>query len=546
MTEFVKSYGGGVKAVGDYVLRGRGIVYGGKDLTGDRFTKDTDLGTTRSPIGMPVFYDHAMSSIRGQIGTVKAWTPTDDGIDVEIELDKRLSYIDDVMKLVRMGALGLSTGSMSHLVVRKGGELKRWTVGEISLTPTPAEPRTLTEVKATQDDAVRNATATLSPSDNTQSLNQNKGTTVENLYKTVKDAVVDGVVDALKSVAGEPVAGGTYSPSSTSTPTVKSIALDNDTDPFASRDYERAYKAYVRGAADDSALNVLSNAKSHAFKTLSEGTNNDGGFTVPTTINREIIARRDDMSLLGAFAFTRITTESWKHIMPAQSTKATAGIVTEGTTATASEPNFANSKTIQLYKDTLEFAVTDELLADSSSNLEQFMQVEIARAMAVSSNSYIILGTGSGQPYGLNARVTNSVALSASAITNAQVISVSTAVNGSYLQNGQTGWIMKNATWGALRTLDLTNYNRITAIEAGIRYAEGWRVALSESVAAIGTGNKSLWFGNFNYYAFCERTSGVQIDRWRDVRKGLTYIVASWRYGGDVTQPEAFAVGTHA
>lgn len=535
MTEFVKSYGGGVKAVGDYVLRGRGIVYGGKDLTGDMFTKDTDLGTTRSPIGMPVFYDHAMSSIRGQIGTVKAWTPTDDGIDVEIELDKRLSYIDDVMKLVRMGALGLSTGSMSHLVVRKGGELKRWTVGEISLTPTPAEPRTLTEVKATQDDAVRNATATLSPSDNTQSTASTKGTTHMSLKDEIKQALVE--------IAGEPVAGGTLAAPA---PTVKSIALDNDTDPFASRDYERAYKAYVRGHADNSALDVLSNAKSHAFKTLNEGTNNDGGFTVPTTINREIIGKRDDMSLLGQFAFTRVTTESWKHIMPAQSTKATSGIVAEGVTATASEPALGNGRTIQLYKDTLEFAVTDELLADTSSNLEQFLQVEIARAMAVSANSYIILGTGSSQPYGLNARVTNSVALSASAITNAQVIAVSTAVNGNYLQNGQTGWIMRNATWGAMRTLDLTNYNRITSIEAGIRYAEGWRVALSESVAAIGTTNKSLWFGNFNYYAFCERTSGVQIDRWRDVRKGLTYIVASWRYGGDVTQPEAFAVGTHA
>jgi HK97 family phage major capsid protein len=543
VNDFVKSYGSGVKAVGDYVVRGRGIVYGGKDLTGDVFTKATDLGDTRSFVGTPVYYDHGLGSIRGQIGTVKMWTPTDDGIDVEIELDKRLGYIGDVMALVKSGALGLSTGALSHLVVRQAGELKRWVVGEISLTPTPAEPRTLTEVKATQNDTVRTATATLSPSDTT-STNNTKGTTVENINQIVKDAVVD----ALKSVAGEPVNGGTYSPSPApeSTPATKSVALDNDTDPFASRDYQRAYKSYVRGTADNSELNVLSNAKSHAFKTLNEGTNNDGGFTVPTTINREIIARRDDMSLLGAFAFTRITTESWKHIMPAQSTKATAGIVTEGTTATASEPNFANSKTIQLYKDTLEFAVTDELLADSSSNLEQFMQVEIARAMAVSSNSYIILGTGSGQPYGLNARVTNSVALSASAITNAQVISVSTAVNGSYLQNGQTGWIMKNATWGALRTLDLTNYNRITAIEAGIRYAEGWRVALSESVAAIGTGNKSLWFGNFNYYAFCERTSGVQIDRWRDVRKGLTYIVASWRYGGDVTQPEAFAVGTHA
>jgi HK97 family phage major capsid protein len=538
VNDFVKSYGSGVKAVGDYVVRGRGIVYGGQDLTGDRFTKATDLGDTRSFVGTPVYYDHGLSSIRGQIGTVKAWTPVGDGIDVQIELDKRLDYIDDVMKLVKSGALGLSTGALSHLVVRQAGELKRWVVGEISLTPTPAEPRTLTEVKATQDDTVRTATATLSPSDTTLT-NQLKGTTVENINQIVQDAVVT----ALKNVAGEPVNGGTIVAPA---PAVKSIALDNDTDAFASRDYERAYKSYVRGTADNSELNVLSNAKSHAFKTLNEATNNDGGYTVPTTVNREITARRDDMSLLGQFAFTRITTESWKHIMPAQSTKATPGIVAEGVTATASEPNLANSKTIQLYKDTLEFAVSDELLADSSSNLEQFMQVEIARAMAVSSNSYILLGTGSSQPYGLNARVTNSVALSASAITNAQVIAVSTAVNGSYLQSGQTGWVMRNATWGALRTLDLTNYNRITAIENGVRYVEGWQTALSESVAAIGTGNKSLWFGNFSYYAFCERTSGVQIDRWRDVRKGLTYIVASWRYGGDVTQPEAFAVGTHA
>ena len=538
MNDFVKSYGSGVKAVGDYVVRGRGIVYGGKDLTGDIFTKATDLGDTRSFVGTPVYYDHGLGSIRGQIGTVKAWTPVGDGIDVEIELDKRLDYIADVMKLVKSGALGLSTGALSHLVVRQAGELKRWVVGEISLTPTPAEPRTLTEVKATQDGTVRTATATLSPSDTT-STNNTKGTTVENINQIVQDAVVT----ALKNVAGEPVNGGTIVASA---PAVKTIAMDNDTDPFASRDYERAYKSYIRGTADNSELNVLSNAKNHATKTLSEGTNNDGGFTVPTTVNREITARRDDMSLLGQFAFTRVTTESWKHIMPAQSTKATPGIVAEGVTATASEPNLANSRTIQLYKDTLEFAVTDELLADSSSNLEQFMQVEIARAMAVSANSYIILGTGSSQPYGLVTRVTNTVNLGASAVTNAQVIAVSTAVNGNYLQNGQTGWIMRNSTWGALRTLDLTNYNRITAIEAGIRYAEGWRVALSESASAIGaTGVKPLYFGNFNYYAFCERTSGVQIDRWRDVRKGITYIVASWRYGGDVTQPEAFAIGVN-
>lgn len=542
MTDFIKSYGGGVKAVGDYVLRGRGIVYGGKDLTGDRFTKDTDLGTTRSPIGMPVFYDHAMSSIRGQIGTVKAWTPTDDGIDVEIELDKRLSYIDDVMKLVRTGMLGLSTGSMSHLVVRKGGELKRWTVGEISLTPTPAEPRTFTEVKATQDDAVRNATVPLSPSDNTQSLNQNKGTTVENINQIVKDAVVD----ALKSVAGEPVAGGTLAaPAITAPHTVKAVPAS---DPYADHGYVNAYKKYVKGLHDDDDATYMRNARNdynriNGIKSLNEGTANDGGHTVPTLVNREIIGKRDQESLLSQLAFNRITVESWKYVMPAQGTKGSAGVKTEGGSATASTSNISNSRTIQLYNYSYEWVLTDELRDDTASNIEQFIISDTARAMSVSADAYIVTNANST---GLLNRVTQSVALSASTITSAQVVGVSTGIGSGYARGTSTGWLMRNATWGALRTIDLSNYNRITDQSGGVRYVEGTKVAIAEDMGAVATGQKSLIYGNFFYATFVERTSGVSIERWRDTRTQQTYITASWRYGFDVTQPEAFVLGTHA
>lgn len=542
MTDFIKSYGGGVKAVGDYVLRGRGIVYGGKDLTGDRFTKDTDLGTTRSPIGMPVFYDHAMSSIRGQIGTVKAWTPTDDGIDVEIELDKRLSYIDDVMKLVRTGMLGLSTGSMSHLVVRKGGELKRWTVGEISLTPTPAEPRTFTEVKATQDDAVRNATVPLSPSDNTQSLNQNKGTTVENINQIVKDAVVD----ALKSVAGEPVAGGTLAaPAITAPHTVKAVPAS---DPYADHGYFNAYKKYVKGLHDDDDATYMRNARNdynriNGIKSLNEGTANDGGHTVPTLVNREIIGKRDQESLLSQLAFNRITVESWKYVMPAQGTKGSAGVKTEGGSATASTSNISNSRTIQLYNYSYEWVLTDELRDDTASNIEQFIISDTARAMSVSADAYIVTNANST---GLLNRVTQSVALSASTITSAQVVGVSTGIGSGYARGTSTGWLMRNATWGALRTIDLSNYNRITDQSGGVRYVEGTKVAIAEDMGAVATGQKSLIYGNFFYATFVERTSGVSIERWRDTRTQQTYITASWRYGFDVTQPEAFVLGTHA
>jgi len=527
-----------IKAIAPYTLAGRGVVYGGEDLTGDRFSKDTDFGATRSFVGMPVYYDHALGGIKSQIGMVKAWAPTDDGIDVQIELDRRHKYAQDVMKLAESGALGLSTGALPHLVERVNGEIKRWVVGEISLTPTPAEPRTTTEVM-TKGITVRTATGSTGLDDIKSAVHTKEDT-------HTMDNIKDAVKAAISELAGEPVAGGTFHAPAVKASLPASVEAES---PYSSNEYHGAYKSFMRGSSDASVMNTLTNAKSAAasfYKTMTEATNNDGGFTVPTTINREIVAKRDELSFLGQVGFTRVTTESWKHIMPAQSVKATPGIVAEGVTATASEPNLANSKTIQLYKDTLEFALSDELLADTSSNLEQFIQNEIARAMAVSANNYIVNGTGSSQPYGLLTRVTNTFAFSATAITNAQIVGLSTDVAGEYLTNGQTGFIMQNSTWGALKTLDLTNYNRITETVNGMRMVEGWPVMLSAQIPAIGTTNKSIIFGNYNFYAFVERTSGVQIERWRDIRKGLTYVVASWRYGGDVTQIEAFAVGVHA
>lgn len=138
----IRSNSWAVKKVGDYTLRGYGVVFNGKDLVGDTFTKDTDFGQDRSFVGLPVYYDHALAGIKSQIGTVKAYEFADDGLIFEIEIDKRKKYADTVMALAESGALGQSTGAVAHLVHNEAGEIKRWIIGEVSLTPTPAEPRT--------------------------------------------------------------------------------------------------------------------------------------------------------------------------------------------------------------------------------------------------------------------------------------------------------------------------------------------------------------------------------------------------------------------
>ena len=527
MSNFVKSYGSGVKAVGDFTLQGRGIVYGGQDLTGDRFTKATDLGDTRSFVGTPVYYDHGLSSIRGQIGTVKMWTPTDDGIDVQIELDKRLDYVADVMALVKSGALGLSTGALSHLVVRQNGELKRWVVGEISLTPTPAEPRTLTEVKATQDDTVRNATATLSPSDTTPLITFNKGTTtVENINQIVQDAVVA----ALKNVAGTPVDGGVIA-----APAIKTLTTRG----FSNEPVE-ALKHYLR-----------TGDRIAAKTTLAEGSSNTGGYLVPVDLYDQIIARRDEQSLLGAYNFRRIVTKEKQIVIPGQSTKGSFAIVSESGSANFSEPNFANSQTVTLYKYSLAMKITSELLSDEQSNLQSFLTEEISRAYAQAVNNFIINGSGSSQPYGILARASNSTtAASATAVTFAEVCGLEYLVTGAYMTGGNNvGWIMKNSTLGKIRALT-GNYpqfmplstNAISGKMGNLRDLDGYPAFTSEYTPAMTTGLKSIIFGNMNYYNFVENGQ-LEIKRNDSLYMATDEIgyFCYFRAGGDVNQGEAFA-----
>lgn len=143
------AYGGAVKALPDnpYRLRTRGIVWGGYDLYGDQFVRgETDLGASRSFVGMPVFWDHSSfnpkNPVKSQIGTVVYADEDDRGINFEIELDRAKGYVKDILALEREGALGSSTGAIDYLVKRRQGKLKRWIIGEISLTPEPVEPRT--------------------------------------------------------------------------------------------------------------------------------------------------------------------------------------------------------------------------------------------------------------------------------------------------------------------------------------------------------------------------------------------------------------------
>lgn len=131
---------------GRIIARGYAIVWDSTDLEGERFTRETDLG--ESLLGLkayPLLYEHGMNHQIGAelIGRVVKTARDEIGLLIEAELERHTRYIELVRALAERDALGMSTGAVAHLVKREGRVIKTWPIVEVSLTPTPAEPKTL-------------------------------------------------------------------------------------------------------------------------------------------------------------------------------------------------------------------------------------------------------------------------------------------------------------------------------------------------------------------------------------------------------------------
>lgn len=140
--------------VGGYLVRFSDAAH--KDLDGEYFTAETFLGT-KDGNGVDTYFHHGKkmrlpdemdAAVKSQIDALADYVfapikTTRDaiGIFAEVVLDLAKKYEEAVHGLVTKGALGWSSGAITHLVrMGEGGEIKRWPIGEASLTPTPAEP----------------------------------------------------------------------------------------------------------------------------------------------------------------------------------------------------------------------------------------------------------------------------------------------------------------------------------------------------------------------------------------------------------------------
>lgn len=183
--------GGTVKTSEEGVVVGLGIVFGSPEEPDqssqrDFFTEDSFI-QTKTSFEIPLYHNHGFP-IKKQIGEA-TMTKTDKGWVAEAKIDLNDELGKQVYKSVKSNQYGFSTGALAHLVEREAKEnntnfLSMWPVGELSLTPRPAERKAVVQaVKSIDDEGIP---------------------TFEPIWSTASEEV-DGKVVALYNKAGEKI-----------------------------------------------------------------------------------------------------------------------------------------------------------------------------------------------------------------------------------------------------------------------------------------------------------------------------------------------------
>ena len=169
---------------------------------------------------------------------------------------------------------------------------------------------------------------------------------------------------------------------------------------------------------------------------LSEGTNNIGGYLVPTEFSNEVIRLMTDASPIMQIA-NILPMSAWKRQIPKQLTNLQVGWVAESGTKTISNPTFGQIEQTAKVLATV-IKCTDELIRDSAINLTQFLSEIVAEAMALEIERVALLGDGSTDPfYGiLKTSGVNAVSMASSTVSFDDISNLIFSLNETQAKDG--------------------------------------------------------------------------------------------------------------
>lgn len=254
-------------------------------------------------------------------------------------------------------------------------------------------------------------------------------------------------------------------------------------------------------------------------RALSKGTATAGGNTVVSSYAGKFVEYlTNNTTLLQAGVDILQTSGGDPLVFPRITSHPTASLVAEAAVIPFSDPAFGQV-TLSAYKMAFLTQASNELLADSSIPIEDYLARRSAIAVANTLDTYLLNGTGSNQPRGLLQDTTLGVTGSTGqggAPTADNLLALIYSVPAQYRKNAV--FLMNDTTVATIRGFKDTTgrYLWQESFQQGQPASIlGYPVYTDPNVPAVGLGAKSVVFGDLSTYQV-RLAGGVRFERSND------------------------------
>lgn len=322
--------------------------------------------------------------------------------------------------------------------------------------------------------------------------------------------------------------------------------------------YKGAFEGYLRRGFQDLGPSDR--------KTLTEGVDTAGGFTVPEDYHIEMIKKVATQAAIRPLARVVQTSRdiaSWPRIKYTTDNKYTSGVrmtwtgesPASATTARVTDPVFGIIK-IPVHTAMASMPLSNDLIEDSAFDMLGMSSDLFSEAFALGEDDIFINGTGANQPYGI---VTGVDAVSGDSV--ASVVSGTTAtvtadglidlyfgLPTQYRRNAR--FIMNSGTMKAVEKLkDSQNRYLVQSLVNGSLASpqfdtiKGKPVVIDEFVPDVGANTYPIIFGDLNGYIIVDRV-GFSVQRLTEIyaETNITLLLARKRVGGYPAEPYRMVV----
>lgn len=285
----------------------------------------------------------------------------------------------------------------------------------------------------------------------------------------------------------------------------------------ADGDIEAQFRALAKG--ETRSVDIAPQAMRDVWsRALSKGTATAGGNTVKTSFQDQLVQHLVESAGVLQLGPTILNTTSGENIdIPITTSHGAAALVTEAGTLAGTDPAFGK-RTLGAYKYGQLVLVPKELADDTSVDLIGYIAQTAGRNVGLAFGAHLSTGTGTSQPAGVitgaTAGVTGATAV-AGAFTADNLIDLFFSVIAPYRNSRSAGWLLKDASLGAVRKLKDGAGRYLFDTGMGVGAPDtilGKPVTTDPNIAAVGLSAKSVAFGDFSRY-FVRLAGGVRFER---------------------------------